>query len=365
MILRALALLLLAFSIPLPTVAIERGSMTETVTLSAQAATEEKAIAKALAQAIQQVHGVEVNVAFQSQEHGKQVVINWMGNAVVLEGEEINRGATSLQAAGPVRSYRVLSSEFLAEQKLWKVTVEASISKFKSIGDDRSNLVQIAILPLRTARGSFETGKGTAPASQIANPIGRVVTDQLVASQRFRVLDRSFWPETAGEEFITRNFSGATQESVKHGQKLGADLVLVGLVERFDMEKKEKKIYGSTAYERTLQIDLSLRVIEVATSEIRWSSTIRRQMDNEEIKARLAELRQGKKISEEAALMALQEELYTTIGNEISRKLLLHFFPESDPGIEPPATPAHKEPAKTEEARPLTPGSSEKPVEWR
>lgn len=300
----------------------------ETVTTSATAETEDKAISKALAQAIQQVNGVQVNVVTHLQETGTQLIVNWLGNTTVLEGQEINRGYTNIQTAGPIKSYKVLSSQFLQAQKLWQCTIESNIVKYTNIGVDRSNLVQLSVTPFRASKESFETIDGNKSAKLISAKLNQLLTENFVQSQRFRILDRDFWHESNNELLITATLGQATQESVKQGQKLGADYILVGLINKFSVQEISEKSYGSVSSTYKAEFDISLRVIEVATSDILWSYTFKKIFDKNALRNQLKILRPDPSVKTELeAALEMQDGLYELISNDISKKVLAHFYP--------------------------------------
>ena len=127
---------------------------------------------------------------------------------------------------------------------------------------------------------------------------------------------------------VTNNLGSATKQSVKQGQKLGADYILVGLINNFAIAKVTEKSYGSTSSNYKAEFDISLRVIEVATSEIIWSHTIKKKFDKKELRSQLITLRPDpfQKTEFEAAI-EMQDGLYELITTDISKKVITHFYP--------------------------------------
>jgi curli biogenesis system outer membrane secretion channel CsgG len=334
---------------------------TVTVTTSATGNSEDKAIVKALGQAIQQANGTQVNVKTHIRDSDQSVVMDWMGNQTVIPSQEINTGYTSSQAGGLIKSYKILSSQYLSSAKTWQVKISAEVAKYANIGKDRSNLLQIAVLPFHTTDASYSTINGNTNADDTALIFNQLLTNDIVNSQQFRVLDRSYWQESNVEEVIVRERSYGTQESIKLGQKLGADYMVVGSINDFDITTVHQKMYGSSTAVYATQFNMQVRVIEVATSDIIWSTNFTHTFDKRRLNRKLQEFKTANPDKTEAQLaIDLQNFIYQSVSLSLSNDIISHIT--GTPVIE--NTPISHEVYDEREAKPLTPGSSEAPLTW-
>ncbi len=353
--------LLLVIITSLSGVSFAASYTTETVTVSSSGASEDKAIAKALGQAVQQANGTMIQVESHIRDTDQGIIMDWMGNQTLIPSQEVNTGYTSATAGGLVKSYKVLSSKYNTAAKAWEVTIKAEVAKYANIGADRSGLLQLAVLPFRTTDATFATVDGSIGAGDLAQHINELLTNAIVQSGKYRVLDRSFWQESDVEEVIVKERSYATQESIKLGQKLGADYMVVGTINDFDINKIARKIYGADMSVLETRIAIQLRVIEVATSDIIASTNFTQTFDPHQINNKLNELRAAAPDKTAAQLnQDLQNFIYESVSNSIAADVISRI--DGGPGVKPEASIIP--PATPQEARPLTPGSSEAPISW-
>ena len=145
--------------------------------------------------------------------------------------------------------------------------------------------------------------------------------------------------------------------------RLGLDHTVRGVdIEDFDITPTQQKMYGATTNTYDTQFDINVRVIEVATSDIIWSNTFTQTIDQNTLTRKLQELRKANPKKSEAQLAKdLQNHIYRTVSQALSQDIINRITGSTAPAgngdTTPPAGP-------TPEARPLTPGSSEKPL-WK
>lgn len=347
---------ILCASVSVSVFAASYATVSETV--SATGVSEDKAISKALAQAVQQANGAAIKVESHIRDTEQGIVVDWMGNQTLIPAREVNTGYTSTTAGGLVKSYRVIKSQYNNAAKVWEVKITAEVAKYANIGVDRSGLLQIAVLPFRTTDASFASVNGDVDAANVSQRVNELMTNAMVDSGKYRVLDRSFWQESDVEEVIVRERSYANQESIKLGQKLGADYMVVGSINDFDIARAIKKIYGASTPVFETRIAIQLRVIEVATSDIIVSTHFTETFDPRQLNTRLNQLRSASPQKSEAQLTTdLESFIYEKVSKTLVDDVIARI--SGDPR-QTEVLPA----PETREARPLTPGSSEKPIEW-
>lgn len=332
---------------------------TVNVTTSASGVTEDKAITKALGIAVQQVNGTQINVESSIHDTDQGIVVDWMGNKTIIPAQEVNSGFTNAKAGGLVQSYRVISSQYIKEAQVWKVSLSVDVTKFANIGKDRSPLMQIVIFPFHTQATSYPTINGNESAAIINNDLNQRITHEFVESNKFRVLDRAYWEESNLEETIINERSYSTQESIKLGQKLGADYMVVGTIASFAINATQQKMYDSTNTVFDTDIRIQLRVIEVATSDIIHSENFTQSFDPRQLQLKINELRKTYPNRSNTQINTdLQNYLYDSVAKSISDKVIARILGTPIPTSTTPSTNI------TQEAKPLTPGSSEAPIKW-
>ena len=105
-------------------------------------------------------------------------------------------------------------------------------------------------------------------------------TNHLVQTRKFTILDREFDEEITGELAILAN-TGNIDDQVKIGQKLFADYILVGRLDFLSIEEVEKKFLTSDVIKKKTigVLNFSYRVIDVPTSQIKYSSKVNIEVD--------------------------------------------------------------------------------------
>jgi len=210
------------------------------------------ALRDALREAISQVNGVtqETNSVIQTIE--KSISDN--------QGDE-NYSSTNFQelikekSKGSVKSYEIIREGKNVDGQ-YEVEIKATIAKFDL--SQSAKRKRIAILPFRQTieNSSIDPSRSTRMLNQ-------ALTNYLVQTRKFTVLDRDFDDEVLSE-LQNLNESSNIEDQAKIGQQLFADYILVGRLETFDIQEVEKKYLTSdqTKIIKTGMIDFNYRVIE-------------------------------------------------------------------------------------------------------
>ncbi len=228
---------------------------------------QEAALINAVMEAVQQVEGVNINtIRALRSELLTIIAVGTESVPVAVVNEETSEKILG-HIKGYVKSYDVIKSEKTAEG--WKVTINATLERYKAIAPERKGMRSIAVLPFRLV--------GEAPASlesgQLVDKISNELTVEFTQSGKFRVLDRTYINEHMSEVAQMRSPLTSPSESLRLGQKLGADYILVGNISYLALEKKSQSYYGSDFSEYRLSGNIQYRFIEVAPQEIIWADT--------------------------------------------------------------------------------------------
>ena len=227
------------------------------------------ALRDALREAISQVNGV-------TQETSS--IINTIEKSISdNEGDE-NFSSTNFQelikekSKGSVKSYEILNKSKNLDG-LYEIDIKATIAKFALTKD--ANRKRIAILPFRQTIES-----SSIDPSRSTRMLNQSLTNYLVQTRKFTVLDRDFDDEVLSE-LNNLNESSNIEDQAKIGQKLFADYIVVGRLETFDVQEIEKKYLTSDRIKKTTtgMIDFNYRIIDVPTKQIKYASKLREEIN--------------------------------------------------------------------------------------
>tara|TARA_B100000780_G_scaffold26263_1_gene16635 strand:+ start:421 stop:1647 length:1227 start_codon:yes stop_codon:yes gene_type:complete len=227
------------------------------------------ALRDAIREAISQVNGVTQETDSLIKTIEKTISDN--------EGDD-NFSSTDFQetikekSKGSVKSYEVLNQGKNLDG-LFEVEIKATIAKFALSKDAKRK--RIAILPFRQTIES-----SSIDPSRSTRMLNQSLTNYLVQTRKFTVLDRDFDDEVLSE-LNNLNESSNIEDQAKIGQKLFADYILVGRLETFDVQEIEKKYLTSDRIKKTTtgMIDFNYRIIDVATKQIKYASKLREEIN--------------------------------------------------------------------------------------
>ena len=227
------------------------------------------ALRDAIREAISQVNGV-------TQETDS--LIKTIEKTISENENEDNFSSTDFQetikekSKGSVKSYEILNQSKNLDG-LYEVEIKAVIAKFTLSKDAKRK--RIAILPFRQTIES-----SSIDPTRATRLLNQALTNYLVQTRKFTVLDRDFDTEVFSE-LVNLDESSNIEDQAKIGQKLFADYILVGRLETFDVQEIEKKYLTSDLTKKVITgtIDFNYRVIDVPTKQIKYASKIREEIN--------------------------------------------------------------------------------------
>ena len=314
--------------------------------------TYQEALNSALLTSVQQVRGLEAGTA-----KGLHFDINAISAAdtfLHLDGKIEQTVDTYIQSRGWIKSYTVTDVKKPNNKDgSWQVTIKAMIPVYKqAIADDKRQT--IAVIPFRIPGAMVAIDDSPDSSSQITTRLANAIQSTLVRSQHYAVLNRHFENELNREQRLWASGSVNPMEASRLGEQLGADFMLLGQIHRFTLGHKEKEFYGADLGGQKAEIELSYQLVESATGKIIWSD----------------QKRWLKTINKNENLFTQDDEPHPLagvlheLGSEVATDMLKATAPASalEKINSAVVTPEKKEAPVAE--RPLTPGSSDKPVKW-
>ena len=232
----------------------------------------ESALNSALTQAIGQVNGRSIDSDSLLTTTEKTSTKN--DESDYLSSRDFKESIKS-KTKGVVESYSILSNA-KDDSGLWVAEITAQIARFKT--SKSANRKRIAVIDLIGRQGCCLTVEGELNPDVVAYEVSSAISNFLVQSRKFTVLDRSFqgFAETERNTLKTSE-NMPVKELAKLGQELFADMILVGNLNSIRLQKAQRKMNTS---DRVLEyltgnIATNIRIIDTATGQIKFSSSLR------------------------------------------------------------------------------------------
>ena len=232
----------------------------------------ESALNSALTQAIGQVNGRSIDSDSLLTTTEKTSTKN--DESDYLSSRDFKESIKS-KTKGVVESYSIISNA-KDDSGLWVAEITAQIARFKT--SKSANRKRIAVIDLIGRQGCCLTVEGELNPDVAAYEVSSAISNFLVQSRKFTVLDRSFegFAETERNTLKTSE-NMPVKELAKLGQELFADMILVGNLNSIRLQKAQRKMNTS---DRVLEylagnIATNIRIIDTATCQIKFSSSLR------------------------------------------------------------------------------------------
>ena len=232
----------------------------------------ESALNSALTQAIGQVNGRSIDSDSLLTTTEKTSTKN--DESDYLSSRDFKESIKS-KTKGVVESYSILSNA-KDDSGLWVAEITAQIARFKT--SKSANRKRIAVIDLIGRQGCCLTAEGELNPDVAAYEVSSAISNFLVQSRKFTVLDRSFQGFAEAERNTLKTSENMpVKELAKLGQELFADMILVGNLNSIRLKKAQRKMSTS---DRVLEylagnIATNIRIIDTATGQIKFSSSLR------------------------------------------------------------------------------------------
>jgi TolB-like protein len=188
----------------------------------------------------------------------------------------------------------------------------------QSVLGDRTNLPSITVEQFSATRNTFNLNKNEVSAAAVLPQLRTDIIDALTQSGRFRVLDRQHVAAVAREaQVLDRTLDPL--ERTKQARELGADMIVVGVVENFSIGAGAGKrdFYGASFSDFRPRFRVRYRVIETATREIIWSSTFTYDAKEAELRQRFINIERDYPNEPEQYAYAIYPDVARAISGEI------------------------------------------------
>lgn len=320
-------------------------------------ATAAAALSRALANAAQQVTGSHAMQAGDVETQvGSLVAINPRGELATGRWTSESTGRTVTLGGAGIRSFQVLSQRFLGKEQGWSVRVRADVYKIGGADAARDAQPRLAIVPVY-ARDSDVAFPAIGSRDTVLRRFRARLQQSLLQSGQVRVLDRDNF-NAAADELMVAGDSLRADNLAKLGQRFAADYVVVVDTQRLRLVDRGREMYGAWQPRNEAELQLEIRVIDVATQELIKSTEVQKFWTQADLLA-IAD-REG--INYRMYPDRYQESLLRALATHAQAAIVNLIVPGAGVNV----VPAEGQDASRIDPAPAreTPGSSDKPFSW-
>lgn len=169
---------------------------------------------------------------------------------------------------GVVKSYTVLESGMSPGSGRAHVKIRAVIPTYKQ--SEQLKRLRLAVIPLRVT-GAAASRPG---AADFAESVSASLEAFLTQTRKFAMIDRRS-TDTGHKELQRVNSRNAPiEETVKIGMRVGADYMVIAALNDFNVQEiQQQRITGRTVTRTSAPVGVDVRVIDIATGQIKFAHT--------------------------------------------------------------------------------------------
>ena len=232
--------------------------------------TYQEALASALLEAVRQVRGLEIG----TEKVLKTNIIQSTSSAgSMLQGSQEVATDIYTQSKGSIKTYKILKTTKPTKTgESWQVKALVTVPVLKEIiKNDRRKTM--SILPFEIVPDSITSYKANLALDNITQRLADTISGEFNQSRKFAVLNRAFEKQFDKERALINSDKVSPSEASRLGRKLGADLIVLGKIYQLSFSSKNTHYYGVSSYKVEASIDMFYTVIEAATEKVMWSDT--------------------------------------------------------------------------------------------
>lgn len=236
-------------------------------------ATQRDAILDALKIAIGQVNGMDISSQTISRL-ATQVTDTNQSTEIFSSSEFVEDIATA--TSGQVESFDILSSRIRPDFNNYiEVVLRVKVAKY--VASQQLNRIRMSVYDPYLNKNIASDPN----AISFARSLRRKVEDYLTQTRRFAMLDRQMLSDTQEELNLIAGGGMATTELARLGQRVGSDYLVFLTVYKYDRLINDRQLLGTNTIKREIKdvAEVSVRIIDVATSQIKYAKSQTFQID--------------------------------------------------------------------------------------
>lgn len=246
------------------------------VTAEGFGASASEAVSEAMKMAILQVNGAAIQTASMTAKYGLDVTLG--KDSASLRANEFAE-VVKQRSGGVIQNFKVLDLQepSLLAGKRYKASIEAEIAKFNASAEMQK--IKVVVGPIRFESASLPMGDRSLPSAEVGTTLRQRISDALVQTGRFAILDRELSPEIERELDMIATGQAPSAELAKMSQAASADLVWSARVSNLSYNRHARQLKTSdrelVSYSGGWAI--SQKLVNVATRQVTSSDSLRGQ----------------------------------------------------------------------------------------
>jgi hypothetical protein len=237
----------------------------ETIVVEAQGngSSRANAITSALIAAVEQTSGLKIEANSILREELSSIS---NGNDRALDLTETQQREVRRQTDGIVKSYNVISVETVNDGS-FNALLQVSIQRYSTPGLPTQDRRRIVVAP--------PANLASADPAQLSL-MRDALNSYLVQTRRFAVLDRENDTAYRKEIELLKSADVPLAETVRIGQVIGADYVLLSKVRQLEATShvEDLPITGTKVSRNSAKLSADFIVIEIASRQVKWSGQV-------------------------------------------------------------------------------------------
>ena len=256
------------------------------------------AVNNAIIDAISQVHGKSIESERVSES--MEVSATTQNDEAYLASDGYMETIKE-KTKGAVSSYQILSQQQTGTGN-WRVQLAVKVADYKR--SKSSERMRLAILPLQVKSDNYIVKGKKVPSSIAQEIISQQLSNYLVQSRKFAILDRDYEDQANQELAKAKSDNASIDEIARLGQRLVADYIVVGSIEElyYSTQSKSMRTSDKTYMVGSGALSISYKIIDVATQQVVFS-------DSDEVTVTHNDIEQLQGSAEHAAVMAMSSKL--------------------------------------------------------
>lgn len=293
-----------------------------------QGINREKAIKRALAEAVAQVQGVQIGSGdYEFGYRSATADIDYKkadaGKKVSFDAVSVQTGGSVLKTdiAGLVKTYEVLSERKIDEDT-YEVTLKVWVFDYEPL--DKTDRPRLAIMPIETLSGYYQFGSYKVPGDHISRQLSQKLSVGLTGTNKFAVLDREYIWAFARERDILLSSDAPLEEQARLSEVLGADYMLVGTISdaRLEIKQIASRAIGRVLREYEADFTFNYRVIVISSMQVKLAEVVNISLEKDEVKKLVKEWKPSNLDFRE-----LTDNLISKVANQAVETIIDRLYP--------------------------------------
>ena len=265
--------------------------------------TRELAIKRALLEAVSMVNGSIVQGQTEATQTYAEAIEQFKGLlSKDVSSQSISSESIDTTSNGLVTGYRILQEGPLppeaperAAGHNFRVAIQAEVAVFDPEDPRPGGKPTIAVLPMQVMNFVQSPDRTPLSIAEVRNYLADNINRDLVKCGEFKVLDQRYLKkiEEERQQIVDRVREGKAdmKEIIKLGHELTADYLVLGTVENLYNQKRRQRVKIRDSYEtmETLNVNIQMQLVNVATGEITWTDHYHRTWDTIQLASRSPE----------------------------------------------------------------------------